>query len=62
MIVERRAVKLGASRGARVSILSGLEPGEQVVSEGQSKLMAGARVRVDNTLALPASLNPLPRQ
>lgn len=62
MIVERRAVKLGASRGARVSILSGLEPGEQVVSEGQSKLMAGARVRVDNSLALPASLNPLPRQ
>ena len=62
MIVERRAVKLGASRGARVSILSGLEPGEQVVSEGQSKLMAGARVRVDNSLALPASINPLPRQ
>ena len=62
MIVERRAVKLGASRGARVSILGGLEPGEQVVSEGQSKLMAGARVRVDNSLALPASLNPLPRQ
>jgi membrane fusion protein (multidrug efflux system) len=62
MIVERRAVKLGAARGARVSILSGLEPGEQVVSEGQSKLMAGARVRVDNSLALPASLNPLPRQ
>ena len=62
MIVERRTVKLGASRGARVSILSGLEAGEQVVSEGQSKLMAGARVRVDNSLALPASLNPLPRQ
>ena len=62
MIVERRSVKLGASRGARVSILSGLEPGEQVVSEGQSKLMAGARVRVDNSLALPASINPLPRQ
>lgn len=62
MIVERRAVKLGASRGARVSILSGLEAGEQVVSEGQSKLMAGARVRVDNSLALPAAINPLPRQ
>ena len=62
MIVERRPVKLGAARGARVSILSGLEPVEQVVSEGQSKLMAGARVRVDNSLALPGSLNPLPRQ
>ncbi len=62
MIVERRAVKLGDARGARVSILSGLEAGEQVVSEGQSKLMAGARVRVDNSLALPAAINPLPRQ
>ena len=62
MIVERRAVKLGAARGSRVSILSGLTAGEKVVSEGQSKLMPGARVRVDNALALPASLNPLPRQ
>jgi len=62
MIVERRAVKLGAARGSRVSILSGLAAGEQVVSEGQSKLTPGARVRVDNALALPASLNPLPRQ
>jgi membrane fusion protein (multidrug efflux system) len=62
MIVERRAIKLGAARGSRVSILSGLAAGEQVVSEGQSKLTPGARVRVDNALALPASLNPLPRQ
>ena len=62
MIVERRAVKLGDARGSRVAILGGLEPGEQVVSEGQSKLMAGARVRIDNSLALPASINPLPRQ
>ena len=62
MIVERRAVKLGAARGSRVSILSGLTAGEKVVSEGQSKLTPGARVRVDNALALPASLNPLPRQ
>ena len=62
MIVERRAIKLGAARGSRVSILGGLTAGEKVVSEGQSKLMPGARVRVDNALALPSSLNPLPRQ
>ena len=62
MIVERRAVTLGAARGARISILKGLEAGEQVVSEGQSKLMAGAKVRIDNSLALPSTLNPLPRQ
>ena len=55
-------MKVGAARGARVSILSGVEPGESVVSEGQLKLMAGARVKVDNSLALPAALNPLPRQ
>ena len=61
-VVERRVVKVGAARGARVSILSGVEPGESVVSEGQLKLMAGARVKVDNSLALPAALNPLPRQ
>ena len=61
MMVERRVVKLGAARGARISILSGVENGETVVSEGQLKLMAGAKVKVDNTLALPATLNPLPR-
>ncbi len=62
MMVERRVVKLGAARGARISILSGVENGETVVSEGQLKLMAGAKVKVDDTLALPATLNPLPRQ
>jgi membrane fusion protein (multidrug efflux system) len=62
MMVERRVEKLGAARGARISILSGVENGETVVSEGQLKLMAGAKVKVDNTLALPATLNPLPRQ
>ncbi len=62
MVVERRPVRLGAARGASISILSGVEAGEKVVSEGQLKLMAGARVRVDNSLALPATLNPLPLQ
>ncbi len=62
MVVERRVVTLGEARGDRIAILSGLKAGELVVSEGQLKLMAGARVHVDNALALPSSLNPLPRQ
>ena len=62
LVVERRVVKVGDARGDRVAVLSGLEAGEKVVSEGQLKLMPGARVRVDNTLALPAALNPRPRQ
>ena len=62
LVVERRVVKVGDARGDRVAVLSGLEAGEKVVSEGQLKLMPGARVRVDNALALPAALNPRPRQ
>jgi len=62
MIVERKPVRVGETRGGRIAILSGLDEKDQVVSEGQLKLMNGARVRVDNTLALPTPSNPLPRQ
>ncbi len=62
LVVERRPVKLGETRGERVAIVQGVEPGDEVVSEGQLKLLNGARVRVDNTLALPPASTPLPRQ
>jgi membrane fusion protein (multidrug efflux system) len=62
LVVERRPVKLGETRGGRVAIVQGVEPTDDVVSEGQLKLLNGARVRVDNTLALPPASHPLPRQ
>jgi membrane fusion protein (multidrug efflux system) len=53
LIVERRQVTTGRIRDGRVEILSGLAPGDEVVSAGQLKLRNGQRVRIDNTVPLP---------
>jgi membrane fusion protein (multidrug efflux system) len=50
--VERRGVKIGDTKGDRVSILDGLKEGENVVVNGQLKLYEGAGVVVDNSGAL----------
>jgi membrane fusion protein (multidrug efflux system) len=60
--VERRDVTVGEERGDRVAIVSGVQAGETVVSEGQLKLAPNATVRVDNSLALPAPPNPRPKE
>jgi membrane fusion protein (multidrug efflux system) len=46
--VRQQFVKLGAGRGDQVAIVSGLEPGAEVVSSGVFKLRNGAAVLVDN--------------
>ena len=58
MIAERHVVKTGDTRGDRVSILSGVEAGERVITEGQLKLQPNARVRIDEAggLKAPATL------
>jgi membrane fusion protein, multidrug efflux system len=50
--VERRFVKLGEVRDARIAILEGVKEGEQVVTAGQLKLRPGTNVRIDNSVAL----------
>ncbi len=50
--VERRFVRTGDTREDRVVISSGVKAGELVVSEGQLKLQAGARVRIDRKAGL----------
>ena len=61
LIVERRFVRTGDTRGERVAISDGLAAGERVVSEGQLKLQPNQRVQVDT--APPAPLpTTLPRQ
>lgn len=42
--VEVRPVKLDLTEGAQVIVASGLQPGEQVVVDGQEKLRNGAKV------------------
>jgi len=43
-IVAVQKVKLGPSDGQRIAILSGLEPGESVVTDGADRLRDGAKV------------------
>ena len=48
--VEQRFVKLGDARGDQIAILTGLKPGDQVVTSGVFKLRNGAAVLVDNRI------------
>jgi membrane fusion protein (multidrug efflux system) len=57
--VEQRFVKLGAGRGDQVAVLSGLKPGEEVVSSGVFKLRSGAAVYINNSIR--PSNNPSPK-
>lgn len=44
----RRQIQTGSVRQGRVSVLSGLEAGEQVVSAGHNKLRSGQAVTIDD--------------
>ena len=57
--VRQQFVKLGSSRGDQVAIVSGLKPGEVVVSSGVFKLRTGAAVKVNNKVQ-PGN-NPAPK-
>jgi membrane fusion protein, multidrug efflux system len=46
--VKQQFVKLGGARGDQVAILSGLKPGDEVVTSGAFKLRTGAAVLVRN--------------
>jgi membrane fusion protein, multidrug efflux system len=54
--VRQQFVKLGEGRGDQVAVLSGLKPGDEVVTSGVFKLRNGAPVMVDNK-TVPAN-NP----
>jgi len=49
-VVKQVFVKTGRRRGGSLEILSGLNPGQQVVASGQNKLQAGSTVKIDNTI------------
>jgi multidrug efflux pump subunit AcrA (membrane-fusion protein) len=53
LVVERRFVRLGATRGERIAIAEGVKEGEQVVAAGQIKLQANMPVTLDERPALP---------
>jgi len=57
--VRQQFVKPGAARGDQVAVLSGINPGDEVVTSGVFKLRNGAAVLVDNTVQ-PGN-DPAPR-
>jgi membrane fusion protein, multidrug efflux system len=57
--VRQQFVKLGSARGDQVAVVSGITPGEEVVTSGVFKLRNGAAVLVDNTIQ-PGN-DPAPR-
>jgi membrane fusion protein (multidrug efflux system) len=58
--VRQQVVKLGASRGDQVAVLSGVAAGEQVVTSGVFKLRPGAAVFVNNDVQPSNSAAPKP--
>ena len=58
--VRQQVVTLGGSRGDQVAVLSGLEPGEEVVTSGVFKLRNGAAVQINNEVQPSNSRAPKP--
>jgi len=52
LVIERRFITAGPARDGRVSIASGLQPGDQVVTAGHNKIDQGSKVVIDNSIAL----------
>lgn len=62
LVAEQRFVTTGDKRGDRVSVLTGLKAGEQVVTAGQMKLRNGAPVTINNSVVPANSTTPNPAQ
>ncbi|MDD5198327.1 MAG: efflux RND transporter periplasmic adaptor subunit [Terrimicrobiaceae bacterium] len=58
--VRQQVVKLGASQGDQVAVVSGLKPGEEVVTSGGFKLAPNAAIERNNTQQPANSTAPTP--
>jgi membrane fusion protein (multidrug efflux system) len=58
--VRQQFVKLGPARGDMVAVLTGVKPGEEVVTSGVFKLRPGAAVVVNNSVQPSSSTAPKP--
>jgi membrane fusion protein (multidrug efflux system) len=58
--VRQQFVKLGAARGDQVAVLSGVKPGDEVVTSGLFKLRNGAAIEINNTVRPGNSPSPKP--
>jgi membrane fusion protein, multidrug efflux system len=58
--VRQQFVKIDGSRGDQVAIVSGLNPGDEVVTSGVFKLRNGAAVQVNNKVQPENNPAPTP--
>ena len=58
--VVQQFVKLGASRGDQVAVLTGVKPGDEVVTSGVFKLRSHSPVLINNSVKPGDDLNPNP--
>ena len=56
--VRQQVVKLGGARGDQIAVLSGIKPGEEVVTSGVFKLRNGVAVQVNNKVQPGNSATP----
>ncbi|MGE4559698.1 MAG: efflux RND transporter periplasmic adaptor subunit [Desulfobulbus sp.] len=59
-VAHQQFVRLGERRGDFVAVISGIKPGQSVVSTGVFKLRNGQSVEIDNTLSPEFKLAPKP--
>jgi membrane fusion protein (multidrug efflux system) len=60
--VKQQVVKLEGSKGDQVAVVSGLNPGDEVVSAGVFRLRNAAPVQVNNTVKPGNNPNPNPEE
>lgn len=60
LVVNRRLIKTGPTRGDFVAVIEGIQPGERVATSGLLKLRNGAAVVINNAVEPGATLNPSP--
>jgi len=58
--VRQQFVKVEGSRGDQVAVVSGVNPGEEIVTSGVFKLRNGAPVQVNNSVQPPNNPKPKP--
>ena len=58
--VRQQVVKLGGARGDQIAVVSGVQPGEVVVTSGVFKLRNGAAVQINNKVQPGNSKKPKP--
>jgi len=60
--VRQQFVKLGAARGDQIAVVSGIKPGDEVVTSGVFKLRNGAAVQINNSVRPANSRAPKPQE